>query len=67
VGFPGTVYDIGGDRDVETGAPLPFGSLTLPVTVHESMGTDCEQGIHISLLVEQASIMDIDIKFPLIV
>jgi len=42
-------------------------SSTLPVTVYEPVRADCEEGIHISLLLEQASIMDIDIKFPLIV
>ena len=37
------------------------------VAVYKSIGADCQQGIHASFLMEEAAIMHIDVKLPLVV
>jgi hypothetical protein len=37
------------------------------IAVYKSMVADCQQRIHVSFLMEEAAIMHVDVKLPLVV
>jgi len=63
-------------RASASGSRLPIKLVVFPpaeppsalfVAVYKSMGSDCQQGIHVSFLMEEAAIMHVDVKLPLVV
>jgi hypothetical protein len=47
--------------------PNSLTASAFSIAVYKSMGADCQQGIHVSFLMEEAAVMHVDVKLPLVV